>query len=200
MRRPGVSQHQIFFEDETGVNRHTLRRNYGRGARRGQAPVAPTVEEPRGAHHSVLIGMSSTGIIASETQVQRRGVGTKGAEFARFVEYKLGPAMLESARTAGVAPTEPLFLILDNASIHHTKDVQAAAARVSSRIVLTYLPPYASTMNPVELLNSDLKAAMRRRETTGGATLRNVISRCLREDLRDSSTRFGGYYRHCGWY
>jgi len=144
--------------------------------------------------------MSSTRIIASETQVQRRGVGTKGAEFARFVEYKLGPAMLESARTAGVAPTEPLFLILDNASIHHTKDVQAAAARVSSRIVLTYLPPYASTMNPVELLNSDLKAAMRRRETTGGATLRNVISRCLREDLRDSSTRFGGYYRHCGWY
>jgi hypothetical protein len=104
--------------------------------------------------------MSSTRIIASETQVQRRGVGTKGAEFARFVEYKLGPAMLESARTAGVAPTEPLFLVLDNASIHHTKDVQAAAARVSSRIVLTYLPPYASTMNPVELLNSDLKAVL----------------------------------------
>jgi transposase len=68
--------------------------------------------------------------------------------------------MLESARTAGVAPTEPLFLVLDNASIHHTKDVQAAAARVSSRIVLTYLPPYASTMNPVELLNSDLKAVL----------------------------------------
>ena len=77
--------------------------------------------------------------------------------------------------------------------------VKAAAARVSSRIVLTYLPPYASTMNPVELFNSDLKAMLRRNEVARGQTLSNLIGRCIREDLQ-SSDRYAGYYRHCGWH
>jgi len=199
MAKEGVVPEQVFFEDETGVNRHTLRRNYGRGARRGADPVAPVVDAPRGQHHSVLIGMSSSGIVAHTTQVKGRGHGTKGAEFAHFIETLLGPAMLESARQAGLPPRSTLYLVMDNASIHHTKEVQAAAARVSSRIVLTFLPPYASTMNPVELLNSDLKAALRRREATGGATLSNLINRCIREDLGDTE-RYTGYYHHCGWH
>jgi hypothetical protein len=182
---------QVFFEDETGVNGHTLRRMYGRGARRGAAPIAPIVDQPRGRNHSVLI--------AHETLVKDRGLGTRGADYAHFVETLLGPSMLQSARVAGLPPTAPLYLVMDNATIHHTKEVKAAAARVSSRIVLTYLPPYASTMNPVELFNSDLKAMLRRNEVARGQTLSNLIGRCIREDLQ-SSDRYAGYYRHCGWH
>jgi transposase len=190
---------QVFFEDETGVNGDTLRRMYGRGPRPGAAPVAPIADQPRGKNHSVLVDMSSSGIIAHETLVKDRGPGTRGADCAHFVETLLGPSMLQSARAAGLPPTAPLYLVMDNASIHHTTDVKAAAASVSSRIVFTYLPPYASTMNPVELFSSDFGAMLRRSEVTRGQTLSNLIGRCIREDLK-SSDRYSGYYRHCGWH
>lgn len=106
---------QVFFEDETGVNRHTLRRMYGRGARRGAVPVAPIVDQPRGTNHSVLVGMSSSGVIAHTTLVKDRGLGTRGADYAHFVETLLGPSMLQSAHAAGLPPSAPLYLVMDNA-------------------------------------------------------------------------------------
>jgi hypothetical protein len=52
--------------------------------------------------------------------------------------------------------------MMDNASIHKGVDVSNALKRVSKRLGVAYQPPYMPTVNPVELVNNQLKAALKR--------------------------------------
>lgn len=47
-------------------------------------------------------------------------------------------------------PTEFVVLVMDNASIHRSKMTQAAIALFEHRLLVVYLPPYASQLNPIE--------------------------------------------------
>jgi hypothetical protein len=49
-----------------------------------------------------------------------------------------------------VYPTEPLILVLDNASYHHTADVHALLSLMMPRVQVVWLPKYSPDMNPIE--------------------------------------------------
>lgn len=70
----------------------------------------------------------------------------------------------------------PLFLVMDNASIHKGPIVQEALAQVSPRLQVAYLPPYAPTFNPIELVNAQLKRGIQgRRENLQEGELETAI-------------------------
>jgi hypothetical protein len=160
-----ASVDQLFWIDETGCNRHTLLRRHGR-ARRGQGGVrcAGLFDGQKGRNHSVIIAVGrSGGVIARQVLVgndKRRG--TRRDDFCKFLTERVGPAMLQSAAAAGVPRSAPLLLMMDNASIHKGVEVSAALKRVSPRLGVAYQPPYMPTVNPVELVNNQLKAALKR--------------------------------------
>ena len=52
--------------------------------------------------------------------------------------------------------------MMDNASIHKGVDVSNALKRVSTRLGVAYQPPYMPTVNPVELVNNQLKVALKK--------------------------------------
>lgn len=53
-----------------------------------------------------------------------------------------------------------VFLLLDNLKVHHAKAVQAWLQDNKEHIEVFYLPSYSPDLNPNELLNADLKAAI----------------------------------------
>jgi hypothetical protein len=157
---------QLFWIDETGCNRHTLLRRYGYGpVGGGGVRRAGLFDGQKGRNHSVIIAVGRTGgVIARQVLVGdgRNKRGTRRDDFCSFLRKHVGPAMLHSAAQAEVPRDAPLLLMMDNASIHKGVDVSNALKRVSKRLGVAYQPPYMPTVNPVELVNNQLKAALKR--------------------------------------
>jgi hypothetical protein len=113
----------------------------------------------------VIIAINaSAGIVARQVLVgsnERRG--TRRDDFCAFLRRHVAPAMLKSAAAAGIDRDAPLYLMMDNASIHRGAVVSHALRKVSRRLHVAYQPPYMPTVNPVELVNNHLKASSRRR-------------------------------------
>jgi transposase len=109
---------QVFWVDETGCNRHTLLRTHGL-ARRGNGGVraAGRFDGQKGRNHSVLIAIGAAGGIVAR-KVRMRSEERGAMISARFFAHKVAPAMLASANAAGVDRRAPLYLMMDNASIH----------------------------------------------------------------------------------
>jgi hypothetical protein len=55
-------------------------------------------------------------------------------------------------------------LIMDNASFHHTDEVQELCDAAGIRVI--FLPPYSPDLNPIEEFFSQLKARVRRKMRT----------------------------------
>jgi len=58
-------------------------------------------------------------------------------------------------------------LMMDNASIHKGVVVSDALKRVDKRLGVAYQPPYMPTVNPVELVNNQLKAVLKKTSLSG---------------------------------
>jgi hypothetical protein len=54
-------------------------------------------------------------------------------------------------------PTGPVVLVLDNASIHKSRASLAALSLFEHRVLVVWLPPYCSTLNPIERFWKHLK-------------------------------------------
>jgi transposase len=169
---------QVFWVDETGCNRHTLLRTHGL-ARRGNGGVraAGRFDGQKGRNHSVLIAIGAAGgIVARKVLVgSNEKRGTRRDDFCTFLRTQVAPAMLASANAAGVDRRAPLYLMMDNASIHRGAVVSHALRSVSKRLHVAYQPPYMPTVNPVELVNNHLKRALR------SVSLGDTVSRLLIE-------------------
>ena len=119
---------QLFFIDETGCNRHTLLRAYGYSPRGAPVSRAAGVDSAaRGDNHSVIIaiGAGGSGVLAHRTLVGR-GRGTRRTDFCEFLRSSVAPAMLAAAARASLPRTAPLYLMMDNASIHKGMQVTQA--------------------------------------------------------------------------
>ena len=57
-----------------------------------------------------------------------------------------------------VYPTQTVVLVIDNASFHHSYEVQATLALFEDRVLTLWLPPYSPDMNPIERFWKHLKA------------------------------------------
>ena len=154
----------------------------------------------KGRNHSVIIAVHrSGGVVARQVLVgseQQRG--TRRDDFCRFLERDVAPAMLRSAAQAGVPSDAPLLLMMDNASIHKGAVVSEALKRVSPRLGVAYQPPYMPTVNPVELVNNQLKAILANdADVDVDVSLRRAIERVLDRDI--TAHHVAGYVAHCGW-
>jgi transposase len=74
-----------------------------------------------------------------------------------------------------------VHLIVDGHPVHHAKLVSAWVGRRADQIELHFLPGYSPELNPVELLNHDVKAnAAGRRRPRSAGELRDELRRYLR--------------------
>ena len=59
--------------------------------------------------------------------------------------------------------SQKIYLIVDNARVHHARIVKAWEAKHKTQIELFYLPPYAPEHNPDEYLNQVIKVKLKNR-------------------------------------
>jgi len=76
-------------------------------------------------------------------EVERKNSQT----FIQFLEYILVECF----------PTQKIVLVMDNASYHRSKTVQAALSLFEPRVRVFWLPKYCPTMNPIERFWRHLK-------------------------------------------
>lgn len=119
------------FLDEVGFSlKGTVKHTW---ALRGQTPVV--FAKASWDKVSTLGAITSAGQFLQHTQ---QGAFT-GPQVIRFFQHLL-------THVPG-----DLLVVLDNASIHKTKAVTAFVAG-ETRLSLSYLPPYAPELNPIELV------------------------------------------------
>lgn len=212
---------QVFFIDETGVNRHALRRRYGY-APRGSPALDCGGDGAPGPNHSTIIAVGADcGVLARRVLVARQR-GTRRDDFCRFLRGVVGRAMLRAARASGLPPDAPLYLMMDNASIHKGEQVSRALRSASRRLHVAYQPPYMPTVNPVELVNAQLKQRLQKAQSARvvaamlpllrAAGRRGTVPTLPQPDVGDltdeierildtevSAAAVRGFYRHCGW-
>ena len=121
---------RIFFGDEAGV-----RSDYHAGTTwgvKGKTPVVPRTGQRKSVN--MLSAVSARGELRFML-VQGRVNGPVFAEFLRRLMHN--------------AP-QPIFLILDGHSIHHSRPVRGFVASQEGRLRLFFLPPYSPELNPDE--------------------------------------------------
>jgi transposase len=152
----------VLWLDEMGVRSDAAA---GRSwAPTGQAPVIKRTGKRFGVN--MISAISTAGLL----------------RFRLFAGSFTGPVFIDFLRRlvrdlAG----RKVHLIVDGHPVHHAKLVSAWVARNTTRIELHFLPGYSPELNPVELLNQDVKAnaAGRRRPRTA-----TELTRELRAYLR----------------
>jgi transposase len=93
-------------------------------------------------------------------------------------------------------PARRVHLILDGHPVHHAKAVGAWVGRHAERIELHFLPGYSPQLNPVELLNHDVKAnAAGRRAARSAQELAGELRAYLRGRQRRPEV-VAGFFRH----
>lgn len=146
VKRAKAEGAEIHWADETAVMNNDVRgRSY---APRGKTPVTYTVG---GQRHKMSM-------IASVNNLGKaHWMMIDGAFNAdRFIEF-----LQRLVHDAGDKGAKKLFLIVDNLRVHHSKPVKAWIQENIKKMELFYLPSYSPELNPEELLNADLKQAIR---------------------------------------
>ena len=137
---------EMHWADETAVMNNDVRgRSY---APRGKTPVTYTVG---GTRHKMSM-IASVNNLGKAHWMMIEGVFNAD----RFIEF-----LQRLVHDAGNKGTKKLFLIVDNLRVHHSKIVKAWVTQNITKIELFYLPSYSPELNPEELLNADLKQAIR---------------------------------------
>jgi putative transposase len=122
---------RVLFLDEASIKwSATLSRMW---AEIGHQPLVPQIGGRKGLH---LIGavdpQSDKGWFSIISQM-------KAPNFIEFLTNLLSHY-----------PTERIYLIIDNARVHHAKIVQEFVNYIQSRLRLIFLPPYSADLNPIE--------------------------------------------------
>lgn len=120
-----------------------MERRYGRaiGGKRvvDSAPVNTPVTT------TVIAGITANGPVACATW---QG-GTTTERMKNWVQNTLLPALSPGS-----------ILLMDNLAAHHAKDVTALLR--DAHVPVIYLPPYSPDTNPIELMWSKMKEALRK--------------------------------------
>lgn len=135
-----VNSDDLLYLDESGFQTN-MTRSHAR-CPRGQRAV-DSIPRNRGRNLTLLCGLTSRGPVAD--MVVEGGVS--GDVFVAYVRQVLVPMLREGQ------------VVLDNLGAHHRPEVRTLVEATGA--LLVYLPPYSPDLNPIELLFSKLKAAMR---------------------------------------
>jgi transposase len=106
--------------------------------------------------------------------------------FRLFVGSFNGPVFIDFlGRLLRDCGGQKVHLIVDGHPVHHAKLVSAWVGRHADQIELHFLPGYSPELNPVELLNHDVKAnAAGRRRPRSASELRDELHGYLRRRQR----------------
>ncbi len=148
--------HSLVFIDETGCDRRNALRKYGYGLR--GRPVRCQKLLVRGVRVSVIAAMTIEGVLDLKVV---QGTVT-GEIFTDFVQRQLLPHLMPFDGTNGNS-----IAVLDNCSVHHVPGVEAIE---EVGAIIHFLPPYSPDFNPIELLFSKVKSALRAMELELSAT------------------------------
>lgn len=149
---------QIFFGDESG-----FRSDYHSGttwAPVGETPVV--LSTGKSYRWNMLSAVSSRGEMQFMVRDAKEGC-VNSTVFIEFLERLI------------VGAPAKIFLVLDNASIHHSQATRSYVRSVADRLELHFLPPYAPELNPDELVGNQVK-----NHTLGERAFRN------KTDLQDA--------------
>lgn len=131
---------EIHWGDETGLRSDDVKgRSY---APKGKTPVQYVKAAPE------KLNMIST--------VTNRGL----MRFMFYRETMTAQLLIRFLKRLIRSSQKKIFLILDNLRVHHSKLLQEWLTENKAFIEIFYLPSYSPDLNPDELLNRDLKAAL----------------------------------------
>jgi transposase len=168
---------EIHWGDETG-----LRSDDVRG--RSYAPVGKTPE--------IRVPSKREGLSVMSTVTNRGKVRWKVFEGAMNADILIDFMQ----RLVKDANGKKVFLILDNLKVHHAKPVKKWLGEHKEEIEVFYLPSYSPELNPDEMLNADLKAAVTSRAPTRArGQLKKAAVGHLRR-LQKSPRRVMSFFKH----
>ena len=156
----------ILWADEMGLRSdHTAGRSW---APVGQTPIVQGTGQRFGAN--VISAISNKGRL----------------QFSVFKQRFTAAVLIDFlARLVRQADGQKIILILDGHPVHRAKKVREWVAAHTEQIELQYLPGYSPELNPVELLNQDVKAnAAGRRRPRSATELRDELHGYLRRRQR----------------
>lgn len=136
-----VDPDDLVYLDESGFQTN-MTRSHAR-CPRGQRAV-DSIPRNRGRSLTLRCGLTFHGPVAD--MVVEDGVG--GDVFVAYVRQVLVPLLREGQ-----------VVVLDNLGAHHRPEVRTLVEETGA--LLVYLPPYSPDLNPIELMFSKVKAAMR---------------------------------------
>jgi transposase len=168
---------EIQWGDETG-----LRSDDVRG--RSYAPAGKTPE--------IRVPNKREGLSVMSTVTNRGKVRWKVFEGAMNADILID----FMKRLVKDANRKKVFLILDNLKVHHARPVKTWLAEHAEEIEVFYLPSYSPELNPDEMLNADLKAAVTSRAParSKGQLKKAAVSHLRR--LQKSPRRVMSYFKH----
>ncbi len=137
-KRAKKEKASIFWGDETGLrSTHTAGKSFS----------------PKGKTPEIKISAKkfSINMISAITNSGKLYFKTYTGNFSSIVFIEFLKRLIKQVKGK-------LFLILDNLSIHKSKEVAEWINQNKHRIELFFLPTYSPDLNPDELLNQDLKA------------------------------------------
>lgn len=176
-RRARAESAEIHWGDETGLRSDDVRgRSYS----------------PRGQTPEIRVPNRREGLSVISTVTNRGKVRWKVFEGAMSADILID----FMTRLVRDADGKKQFLILDNLKVHHAKPVTKWLGEHTEDIEVFYLPSYSPELNPDEMLNADLKAAVTSRapaRTKGH--LKKVAVGHLRR-LHKSPRRVMNYFKH----
>uniref|UniRef100_UPI001964A4F5 IS630 family transposase n=1 Tax=Glycomyces sp. YM15 TaxID=2800446 RepID=UPI001964A4F5 len=131
---------EIFFGDESAIQ---LGFHAGTTwGRKGQTPVV-TATGPVGGRKTIMM----------VSAISRKGHLRFRLQSGSFDAV----AFIDFCKRLMATTDKPVFLIVDNARVHHAKIVKAFEEESQGRLRLFYLPPYSPQLNPDELVWNTVK-------------------------------------------
>lgn len=154
---------EVFFGDESAVQM-----GFHAGTTWGRKGTTPTVE-------------AAGAVGGRETILMVSAISRKGQ--LRFRLHSGGfdaRAFLDFCKRLMSTTDKPVFLIVDNARVHHAKIVTEFADSAKGRLRLFYLPAYAPELNPDELVWNVVKNRIGRSTVKDAGDLKRTALGALR--------------------
>ena len=174
------------FVDESGCDRRVGFRRYG------WSPVGVTpakiAQFHRGQRYQILPAYTEDGIVLA-----RVFQGNTDADiFLDFIKELLDGHCRPY-------PGERSVIVMDNASIHRTREVEEACEQAG--VILVYLPPYSPDKNPIEEFFAELKAFIKKQwyvyEEDTSLEFPSFLEWCI-EEVGSRKNSAHGHFRHAG--
>jgi len=164
----------LVFLDETGAKTN-MTRNYGRAPRGTRAGD----DVPNG-HWNTTTLIAAITLEGAQAPMVIDGA-TDTDVFATYLEQVLAPILRPG-----------MIVVMDNLSSHKSPRIREIIAQQGA--TLCYLPPYSPDLNPIEMMWSKVKTALRAAKARTQEQLIDAIAAALRTITPNDAS---GWFKHC---